>query len=165
MKVVYGILTAVPKEMTYYLEQLQNRTEEKVDGILYYFGSLAQKNVVLTAAGWGTTCTAVIMTHLINHFKPRAVFFSGTAGGIKEGILQGEVVIGESAFEIDMFNLISTCKNTPFEAGLIHDSKKEIQPPEYFSAEELISTARKVSQTAITKFYIGRKSTRLNSSH
>jgi len=90
----FGILTAVPKEMASYYESCQNSEIRKIGTVEYTVGTLCGKKVALVSVGWGTTCTAAVMTHLIENFEPKGIFFSGTAGGISSMLHQGDVIIG-----------------------------------------------------------------------
>lgn len=138
----YGILTAVPKEMTAYYAACQNSQLVKVGQVEYTIGTLSGKSVAMVPVGWGTTCAAVVMTHLIENFKPKAVFFSGTAGGIANSLNQGDVVVGSQAFEIDLYHLIAACQGTPYAEGLIHAFKHEMQPSVYPANVELLQQAK-----------------------
>jgi adenosylhomocysteine nucleosidase len=143
----YGILTAVPKEMTSYYETCQNSKTCKIGTVEYTVGTLCGKSVALVPVGWGTTCAAAVMTHLIENFKPKGIFFTGTAGGISNSLNQGDIVIGSHAFEIDLYNLITTCKGTPYAEGLVHSFKKETQPDIYSADVHLFEEARKLMPT------------------
>ena len=138
----YGILTAVPKEMAAYYAACQESKLIKIGSVEYTIGSLCGKSVALVPVGWGTTCAAAVMTHLIENLKPKAVFFTGTAGGISTGLNQGDIVIGSQAFEIDLYNLITACEGTPYVEGLVHSFKHERQPRIYSADPELFQMAK-----------------------
>jgi adenosylhomocysteine nucleosidase len=131
VEIDYGILTAVPLELAPYKAACQDQRIHKIGPVEYTVGTLHGQRVAMVAVGWGTTCTAAVMTHLICHAKPKGVFFSGTAGGIDPSLRQGDVVVGEHAFEVDMLDLIETCEGTPYAEGLIHSFKHEMQPRIY----------------------------------
>src|SRR3990167_1371463 len=99
MEIDYGILTAVPKEMSHYYASCEKSQLVKKGPVEYTIGEIHDKKVAMVPVGWGTTCTAAVMTHLIENFKPKGVFFSGTAGGIFSALNQGDIVIGAQAFE------------------------------------------------------------------
>jgi len=140
----YGILTAVPKEMAEYYKACQNSEILKVGLVEYTVGTLCGKSVAMVPVGWGTTCAAAVMTHLIENFKPKAVFFSGTAGGVSSSLHQGDIVVGSQAFEIDLYHLIAACEGTPYAEGLMHAFKHEMQPRIYPADPRLLHQAEKL---------------------
>jgi len=140
----YGILTAVPKEMAPYLQQCTDIEPIKIGTVEYTLAKIENKTVAMTAVGWGTSCAAAVMTHMALTFSPRGIFFTGTSGGIGPDLNQGDIVIGESAFEIELYNLITTCRGTPYEKGLMHAFKHEIQPNEYLADTSLLEGASKI---------------------
>jgi adenosylhomocysteine nucleosidase len=150
MSIDYGILTAVPQELAPYFAVSSNHEKKKIGPVEYHLATIHGKRVAMVAVGWGTTCTAAVMTHLIDSFQPKAILFSGTAGGIADGLQQGDIVVGKQAFEIDMADLIETCQNTPFAEGLIHSFKHEMQPSVYDADPILLEMA----QTLIPTFAV-----------
>lgn len=150
MHIDYGILTAVPQELAPYFSACKDHYVHKVGPVEYHIGTIHDKKVAMVAVGWGTVCTAAVMTHLIDNLKPKAILFSGTAGGIADGIQQGDIVVGQQAFEIDMADLIETCQNTPFAEGLVHSFKHEMQPSVYDADPILVEMA----QTVIPAFKV-----------
>lgn len=145
----YGILTAVPQEMIHYYNLCENREIIQIGNVKYLTGLINHKRVVCVPTGIGTTCAAVVMTHLIENFKPRAVFFTGTSGGIADDLQQGDIVIGTQAFEVDILGLTEACQGTPYNKDnyLIHSFKDEIQPAFYNADSALIDKAKEISST------------------
>lgn len=145
----YGILTAVPQEMIHYYNQCVNREIVQIGNVKYVTGLINGKRVVCVPTGIGTTCAAVVMTHLIENFKPRAVFFTGTSGGIADDLRQGDIVVGTQAFEVDILGLTEACQGTPYNKDnyLIHSFKDEIQPAFYNGDSALVVNAKELAKS------------------
>ncbi|HEV2614020.1 MAG TPA: 5'-methylthioadenosine/S-adenosylhomocysteine nucleosidase [Gammaproteobacteria bacterium] len=146
-KIDYGILTAVPKEITEYLHACQDVKTECIGIVEYTIGTLCGKRVAMISTGIGTTCAAAVMAHLVTHFHPKAVFFTGTAAGIADNLQQGDIVVGTQAYEVELYDLIEGCKGTPYNKDnyLIHSFKKEIQPNIYPGDADLLKLANSLS--------------------
>ncbi len=158
-----GIITAVPHELEPYFDQLENIRQHYVENIPYYLAEMNNTTIALIACGWGTCCASAVMTHLYCHFKPKAIFFSGTAGAINLNLSQGDVVIGRSAMEIELFSLINKCIDTPYEKGLLHSFKNEIQPKLYYACQSLLALSKKlISHSSFKHCTIGNLATSNN---
>jgi nucleoside phosphorylase len=145
----YGILTAVPQEMTHYYKLCENSEIIQIGNVKYTLGTINGKRVAMVPTGIGTTCAAAVMAHLVENFKPKAVFFTGTSGGIADGLQQGDVVVGTQAFEVEILGLTEACQDTPYNKDnyLIHSFKNEVQPGFYNGDSDLIKHANKLAPT------------------
>lgn len=143
----YGILTAVPQEIIHYSNLCENREMVQIGNVKYITGLINGKKVAMVPTGIGTTCAAAVMAHLIENFKPRAVFFTGTSGGIADNLQQGDVVVGTQAFEVEILGLTDACQGTPYNKNnyLIHSFKDEVQPAFYHADPDLLQKAKKLS--------------------
>ena len=95
-----GVL-GITQEITPIETRLQNAREITVQGIVFRSGTLNGRSVVVGRSGTGKVYAAIATTVLIGHFKPAAIFFSGTAGGVDPALGLGDVVVGTSVAQHD----------------------------------------------------------------
>ncbi|MFI9174563.1 phosphorylase family protein [Streptomyces lincolnensis] len=97
------VLTALPLEYAAVRAHIEER-EELVhrDGTRVERGRLPGTawQVALAELGMGAEKTAALTTQLIGWLRPEAVLFTGIAGGLKDDIAIGDVVIGTQVYEI-----------------------------------------------------------------
>jgi adenosylhomocysteine nucleosidase len=74
---------------------LTGRLERRIQGVRFVTGALYGRRVVLAESGIGKVNAAMTTTLLIDHFQPRAVLFTGIAGGINPDLAPGDLVIGQ----------------------------------------------------------------------
>jgi adenosylhomocysteine nucleosidase len=94
-------------ELEVFEQQLSEKREQKVFGVLFVTGKMHGRPVVLVRTGAGKLNAAVATTLLIEHFGPREVLFSGTAGGINPELFPGDVVIAEKTAQYDSGRITS----------------------------------------------------------
>lgn len=97
---VVGVL-GITQEITPIEKRLQDAREVTVQGIVFRTGTLNGRAVVVGRSGTGKVYAAIAATVLITHFKPSAMFFSGTAGGVDPALGLGDVVFGTSVAQHD----------------------------------------------------------------
>lgn len=90
-----GIIAAMPEELAYLIQHLENAQEEHVLGNAYHTGSIASVQVVLVESGIGKVMSAMSVAILADHFKVNAVINTGSAGAVADGIAVGDVVIAD----------------------------------------------------------------------
>jgi nucleoside phosphorylase len=97
------VLTALPLEYAAVRAHVEQR-EELVhrDGTRVERGRLSGTawQVALAELGMGAERAAALTTQLIDWLRPQAVFFVGVAGGLKDDIGIGDVVVGTQVYEI-----------------------------------------------------------------
>lgn len=97
------MLTALPLEYAAIRAHIEER-EELVhpDGTRVEKGRLpgTSWHVAIAELGMGAERAAALSTQLINWLHPEAVFFVGVAGGLKDDIELGDVVVGTQVYEI-----------------------------------------------------------------
>jgi len=142
----FGIISAVPNELRFLKKICSNICSKQINGIDYLLAEIEGKQVAMIAGGIGTVCTAAVATHLMCAIKPKALFFIGTAGAISNELNLGDVVVGTRAFEVEIQDLIPAFSNTPFEEGLRHSFKHEIQPVQFDSDPDLLSRVNHLLQ-------------------
>jgi adenosylhomocysteine nucleosidase len=97
---VVGVL-GITQEITPIEKRLQDPREITVQGMVFRTGKLNGRSVVVGRSGTGKVYAAIAATVLITHFKPSALFFSGTAGGVDPELGLGDVVFGTSVAQHD----------------------------------------------------------------
>lgn len=135
----YAVLSAVQNELRYFKKLCTDVNEQAVNGVTYTYGKICDKSVVMIASGIGTTCTAAVATNLIKDFDVSALFFLGTAGALDSQQKIGNVIVGSAAFEVEIQGLHDAFMGTPFEPGLMHSIKHEIQKLRYDADRQLLS--------------------------
>lgn len=90
-----GIIAAMPEELAYLIQHLENAQEEHVLGNTYHIGSMASVEVVLVESGIGKVMSTMSVAILADHFKVDAVINTGSAGAVAPGIAVGDVVIAD----------------------------------------------------------------------
>lgn len=68
---------------------------------MFRTGTLNGRSVVVGRSGVGKVYAAIATTVLIEHFKPSAILFSGTAGAVDPALGLGDVVVGTSVAHHD----------------------------------------------------------------
>lgn len=97
------ILTALPLEYTAVRAHLADREEHvHSGGLRVEEGQLPGTpwQIALSELGVGAERAASLTTQLINWLHPQAVFFVGVAGGLKDDLEIGDVVVGTQVYEI-----------------------------------------------------------------
>ncbi|MFK5957751.1 MAG: 5'-methylthioadenosine/adenosylhomocysteine nucleosidase [Lutibacter sp.] len=97
-----GIISAMQEEIQALLHQLQNITTTEKGMRTYYAGTLYHKKVILVFSRWGKVASAVTTTQLINDFNVSEIIFTGVAGGIKNELNIGDIVIGRNLYQHDL---------------------------------------------------------------
>lgn len=90
------VLTALSVEYLAVTEQLTNlQREDHPSGMIFERGELPGTSwaIYVAEAGDGNQAAAVLTERAISWLNPRAVFFTGIAGGRKRGVALGDVVI------------------------------------------------------------------------
>ena len=90
-----GIIAAMPEELAYLLQHLEDASEEKVLGNSYHTGKVGSVELVLVESGIGKVMSAMSVAILADHFQVDAVINTGSAGAVATGIAVGDVVIAD----------------------------------------------------------------------
>jgi adenosylhomocysteine nucleosidase len=89
---------------------MQQKNEVMIQQISFTSGQLKGKPVVIAQTGVGKVNAAIVTTLLLEHFKPKAVLFTGIAGAINEKLQPGDLVIGTKVAHHDYGMLSDTMK-------------------------------------------------------
>ena len=90
-----GIIAAMPEELAYLLQHLDDASDEKVLGNSYHTGKIDSVELVLVESGIGKVMSAMSVAILADHFQVDAVINTGSAGAVASGIAVGDVVIAD----------------------------------------------------------------------
>lgn len=96
-----AIIGALEKEVMQIKEDLSDVCVAQEAGLNVVSGNLDGVAVVATTAGMGTVNAAAATQHLISKYAPRAVVFSGIAGGLNPKLHIDDVVIGKCLRYLD----------------------------------------------------------------
>lgn len=99
---IIAILGAFKDEVIMMEDSLKNKKTVYVEGIKFVHGLLNGKSAVVAYTGIGKVNAAMTTSLLINNFHPKAVLFTGIAGGINPTIGPGDIVIGKSTVQHDL---------------------------------------------------------------
>ena len=89
-----GIIAAMPEELAYLVQHLDNAQEQVVLGNTYHTGTIASHKVVLVESGIGKVMSAMSVAILADH-SSGCLINTGSAGAVAEGIAVGDVVIAD----------------------------------------------------------------------
>ena len=83
-------------------EDFENATAQRVAGRDFHLGELHGHAAVLVQSGIGKVAAATTTALLLDRFDVSAVLFTGVAGGLREGVKVGDVVIGDALLQHDL---------------------------------------------------------------
>ncbi len=95
------LICAMDSEADGFRAMLKNRTDERVGGLVFSSGLLAEKPVVVVKCGVGKVNASLCAQGGILQYHPSAVINVGVAGGVGTGIVTGHVVLGTQTVQYD----------------------------------------------------------------
>ena len=122
-----AVIGALQQEVDLIRQHLENatvRTDALGETVC---GTYRGTQVAATVAGMGTVNTAAVTQHVIDAFQPRAVIFSGIAGGLNRALHIADVVVGQ------------TLRYTDTDTALIAESAPYLE--EFASTPALVNLA------------------------
>ena len=96
-----GIIVATPEEMKELKSIMQEGQKIKIFDLDFYKGKINNKNYVLVKCGVGKVNAARTTQILIDNFEIESIINVGVAGGLKNNINIGDIVIGEKLVQHD----------------------------------------------------------------
>ncbi|KMT21025.1 5'-methylthioadenosine/adenosylhomocysteine nucleosidase [Clostridium cylindrosporum] len=143
-----GIITAMEEELAIILKELTDVTKEVVSRNEIYRGKLGNKEVVATVCGIGKVHAAVSTQTLIREFKAEAIINVGVAGGLRDEIGFGNIVIGDSLVQHDV-------DTTVF--GDRHGQIPRLDTFDFKADKNLVELAKKAAEeNPENKTFVGR---------
>ena len=97
-----GIIGAMEEEVKFLIKDMDLKRKEVKAKMEFSFGSIYDKNVVIVTSGIGKVNAAVCAQILIDDFNVDYIINVGIAGGIKENIYPGDIVIAENLVQHDI---------------------------------------------------------------
>ena len=89
-----AIIVAMQSEFELVSNILENAEVREIEGAKALVGELSGKQIILLKSGIGKVNAAMQVTSLIAEMHPDYIINSGVAGGIGEGMHQGDIVVG-----------------------------------------------------------------------
>ena len=84
----------ITREIAPVEERLESPTVERVRDVVFTSGTIDGARIMTARVGVGKVNAAEATTLLLDHFLPKAVIFSGTAGAVDPDLNPGDVVVG-----------------------------------------------------------------------
>lgn len=97
-----GIIGAMDEEIALLLENITNQKRETIAHTLFVQGKLSGKEVVLLKSGIGKVNAAMATTIMHERYAPSHVINTGSAGGLDENQLVGDIVISSEVVHHDV---------------------------------------------------------------
>ena len=88
-----GIIGAMEDEISLLCQSMEKLVVQKIAEYEFFTGKIEGKDIALLRCGIGKVNAAVGCALLIQQFKPVCVINTGSAGGIKPGLKEGDAVI------------------------------------------------------------------------
>lgn len=97
-----GIITAMEEELAVVLKELKNIEKNIISKNTIYKGYLGEKEVVALVCGIGKVNSSIATQILIREYNVDLVINAGVAGGLREDMDMGSIVIGDSLVQYDV---------------------------------------------------------------
>lgn len=98
-----AIIVAMQSEFDLVSNILEHAEPREIEGAKALVGELSGKQIILLKSGIGKVNAAMQVTSLIAEMHPDYIINSGVAGGIGEGMHQGDIVVGTEACYHDVW--------------------------------------------------------------
>ncbi|ESU37306.1 5'-methylthioadenosine nucleosidase / S-adenosylhomocysteine nucleosidase [Giardia duodenalis] len=101
---VFGVIIPMPTEFHAFKLQLGDKEsykEEVIAGRKYFTKLFEKYTLVLCECGIGKVCSGTAAVVLLDHFNADVIVAAGVAGGLKEGIAIGDVIVVDSVMQHD----------------------------------------------------------------
>lgn len=96
-----GIIAAMQKECDALIELMSNVEVKEIHGLVFYEGTISNKNVILMKSGVGKGSAAMSTTILCDHYSIHNIINIGTAGGLKATMKVLDLVISDRVVQHD----------------------------------------------------------------
>jgi adenosylhomocysteine nucleosidase len=97
-----GIIGAMEIEVNALTEIMTEVKEIEIAKTIFRSGKINNKNVVVVCSGIGKVNAAIAASLLVERFKVSKILNIGVAGGIKNGIKLGDIVLSKNAIQHDV---------------------------------------------------------------
>ena len=134
-----GIISALAEEQQGLLERLEQPVCVKRAGREFWHGSYSSHRLVIGLSRIGKVAAATTSTALIEAFGIDALIFTGVAGGLRQGVNVGDVVVATEfvqhdmdasplfpRFEIPLYNQTRMACDAALTSSLLHAAKHAV---------------------------------------
>jgi adenosylhomocysteine nucleosidase len=97
-----AVIGAMEEEVEYLREEVASPQTTTIAGCEFIEGEIEGRQIVLVKSGIGKVNAAVATALLLTHFKPDVVLNTGSAGGFREDLEVGTVVISDEVRHHDV---------------------------------------------------------------
>ncbi len=97
-----GIMGAIPEEINGVVLLMDEQKEHSLGMRTYYTGKINGIKTVVVFSRWGKVAAAATVVSLFLEFKISEIIFTGVAGGIKDQLKIGDIVIAKRLIQHDM---------------------------------------------------------------
>lgn len=97
-----GVVSAMQQELAAVLARLPDEQRQRVAGRDFWVGHWHGHEVVTVLSGVGKVAAATTATVLVERFGVDRILFTGTAGGLGEGVRVGDLVVAGDFVQHDM---------------------------------------------------------------
>ncbi len=132
---IIGIIGAMEEEVSMLIDEMTEKEEQKIAGMVFYKGTLRKKKAVVVQSGIGKVNMAVCTQILIDRFDVSHLINTGVAGGLYKDIEVGDIVISSDALQHDM-----DATGFGYEPGIIPRMEVSV----FEADQEMIKTAKEV---------------------
>ena len=106
---------AMDMEVQTLIAALDNREEVTFGSWTFWKGTLENYPVIISRTEVGLANAAASTTLAIEHFKPGYIINQGTSGGHDPALVRGDIVIGESSFNMGSYKMDYAAKGQGIE--------------------------------------------------
>ncbi|MBQ8382694.1 MAG: 5'-methylthioadenosine/adenosylhomocysteine nucleosidase [Clostridia bacterium] len=96
-----GIIGAMNTEVETLISALDDKKETVIAGSRFFSGKLENTDAVVVMCGIGKVAAAICAQAMIDAFHPDLLINTGVAGGVADGLAQGDIVIATDAVQHD----------------------------------------------------------------
>jgi len=97
-----GIIGAMDEEIQLLQGQMTNKKASVHAGVTVVTGKFKGVEIVLAQSGIGKINATICTQMMIDLFRPRAMIFSGVAGGLLPNMQAGDIIVASHVVEYDM---------------------------------------------------------------
>ncbi|MCR5458217.1 MAG: 5'-methylthioadenosine/adenosylhomocysteine nucleosidase [Clostridiales bacterium] len=101
-KVNYGIICALKLEAEGIISHIENCKSTNLFGIMYNFGTIGKKKVVVSICGMGKVNAAICAQTMIMTFTPDVIINVGVGGALDSTLKLGDIVISDRLVQHDV---------------------------------------------------------------
>lgn len=136
-----GIVAAMDVEVQAIMDLCEITHEKTIGHVVFHYGKLASKDVVICKSGVGKVGAAMVTTILCLHHSLDALINIGTAGGLKDCQQVLDIVISKDALQADYD---TSALDGPEGLGL-----------RFHADEKLVETAQEAAKENHVRYHVG----------